>query len=189
MFRSVFAVLVAASALPAAAQDYRAAMAQFHAASIAGWAADPVLIDAIRAQNAVTSGYSREQIAALDAAWQAETGSAEQPTISLALRNAAADFLRGQVLAAQGRITEVIVMDAAGLNVAVTSATSDLWQGDEEKYLRTYAIGPGAVHFSAIEYDDSTGQYQGQISFSVVDPANGELIGAMSVGVDAQAIL
>ena len=189
MFRTAFAILVAASVLPAAAQDYRAAMEQFFADSIAGWAADPVLIAAIRAQNAITSGYSREQIAALDAAWQAETGSAEQPTIGHALRNAAADFLRGQVLAAQGRITEVIVMDAVGLNVAVTSATSDMWQGDEEKYLRTYALGPGAMHFSAIDYDDSTGQFQGHISFSVIDPATGELIGAMSVGVDAQALL
>lgn len=189
MTRVIFAVLAATWALPVAAQDYHAAMEQFYHSSVTGWASDPVLIGAVRAQNGTTSSYSQDQITAMDQAWMAQIGAAAEPEIDGVLHNPAADFLRRQVDAAGGRITEVILMDAVGLNVAVTSVTSDMWQGDEAKFQQTYAMGPGAVHYGDIEFDESTGRYQGQISFSLVDPANGELVGAMTVGVDAELIL
>jgi hypothetical protein len=53
----------------------------------------------------------------------------------------------------------------------------------------TYGIGPDAVHFSEVELDESTQRYQAQISLTIVDPATGEPIGAMTVGVDAEALL
>jgi len=85
-------------------------------------------------------------------------------------------------------ITEIILMDAVGLNVAVSHVTSDYWQGDEAKHQDTYGVGPDAVHFSEIELDESTQRYQGQISVTLVDPASGEAIGAVTIGVDAQAL-
>jgi len=174
--------------LPAAGQDFGAALHDYYASSITGWAQDPALIAAIRAQNAVTAGFTADQIAAADRAWQAEIGAASTPTITPVLHNAAADFLRGQVAAAGGRITEVILMDAVGLNVAVSAVTSDYWQGDEAKFSQTYAVGADAIHLGTIELDESTGRYAGQISFTVVDPANGEAVGAMTVGLDAELI-
>ncbi|MCB1388661.1 MAG: hypothetical protein KDK12_05880 [Rhodobacteraceae bacterium] len=185
----VSAIMLAGAALPAWAQDYQRAMQQFYQDSVLGWARDPVLIAATRAQNGTTAHYSNAQISALDQAWQAEIGSAAQPGIEPVLHNAAADFLRRQIDASGGRITEVILMDAVGLNVAVTSVTSDMWQGDEAKFIETYGHGPGAVHYGDIEFDESTGRYQGQISFTLVDPTSGEMVGAMTVGVDAELIL
>jgi hypothetical protein len=76
-----------------------------------------------------------------------------------------------------------------GLNVAASAMTSDMWQGDEAKFTETYSIGAGAVHFSEVELDESTQRYQAQISLTIVDPASGEPIGAMTVGVDAEALL
>jgi hypothetical protein len=188
--KSVIAAFVAAGwALPAAAQDFQQAMESYYQASLSDWSQDPVLIAAIRAQNATTASYSADQISAMDRAWQAEIGDATQPAITPVLHNPAADFLRGQVDAAAGRITEVILMDGVGLNVAVTSVTSDMWQGDEAKFTQTYGAGAGSVHYGEIEFDESTGRYQGQISFTVVDPATGEMVGAMTVGVDAELIL
>jgi hypothetical protein len=67
--------------------------------------------------------------------------------------------------------------------------TSDMWQGDEAKFTETYSVGAGAVHFSDVELDESTQRYQAQISLTIVDPASGEPIGAMTVGVDAEALL
>jgi hypothetical protein len=101
----------------------------------------------------------------------------------------AADFLRGQVDASGGRITEVFIMDRHGLNVAASAMTSDMWQGDEAKFTETYSMGAGAVHFSEVELDESTQRYQAQISVTIVDPSSGEPIGAMTVGVDAEALL
>jgi hypothetical protein len=80
-------------------------------------------------------------------------------------------------------------MDQHGLNVAASAMTSDMWQGDEAKFTETYSMGAGAVHFSEVELDESTQRYQAQISVTIVDPATGEPIGAMTVGVDAEALL
>jgi hypothetical protein len=80
-------------------------------------------------------------------------------------------------------------MDRHGLNVAASAITSDMWQGDEAKFTETYSIGAGAVHFSEVELDESTQRYQAQISVTIVDPSSGEPIGAMTVGVDAEALL
>lgn len=79
-------------------------------------------------------------------------------------------------------------MDARGLNVAASVATSDMWQGDEAKFQETFPFGPDAVHFSEIEYDESTQVYQGQISLSLKDPETGDVIGAITVGVDAKEL-
>ncbi|MCW1933354.1 hypothetical protein [Pararhodobacter zhoushanensis] len=185
----VLALCAATWALPAAAQDLNQAMRTYYQEHLQLWTQDPVIIAALRAQNALTSTYSADQVAALDRNWQSEVGLPSMPTVEPVLNNATADFLRQQVEASRNRITEVILMDAIGLNVAVTTITSDYWQGDEEKYSATFQVGPDAVHFSNIALDESTGHYQGQISFSVVDPANGELVGAMTVGVDAELLM
>ncbi|MCA0205687.1 MAG: hypothetical protein LCH92_15180 [Proteobacteria bacterium] len=188
MRRVALALAAVTWGMPAAGQDFHQALQGYYQTSLTAWANDPVLIGAVRAQNATTRVFSADQVAALDRSWQAEIGHADQPTIAPILRNPAADFLRGQVDASGGRITEVILMDAAGLNVAVTGITSDMWQGDEAKFTETYGQGPGSLHVSEVEYDESTGRYQGQISFPLVDPANGEMVGAMTVGVDAELI-
>ena len=104
------------------------------------------------------------------------------------LENDAATFLREQVEASGGVITEVFIMDARGLNVAASATTSDFWQGDEAKHSETYGKGVDAVHFGEVEFDESTQSYQGQISMTLTDPATGEAIGALTVGVDAEAL-
>ena len=165
-----------------------AAMQAFLDARIRTFATDPVIIAALTAQNARTAGLAQTEIEAMDQTWRAEVGAAETPTITPVLGNAASDFLRGQVEAAAGAITEVFVMDVVGLNVASSGVTSDYWQGDEAKFTETFGKGPDAAHFGDIERDESTGTYQAQISLTLVDPATGTPIGAMTVGVNAEAL-
>jgi len=184
---AAFGALVFATA--AAANDFRPAMEAFHASTIEGWASADVIVEAITAQNTVTAGYSDADITALDEAWMAEVGTSSTPTISPVVENPLAEFLREQVAASGGLITEVFVMDARGLNVAASHVTSDYWQGDEAKHSETYMAGPGAMHFSDIELDESTQRYQGQISVTITDPATGQPVGAMTIGVDAEALM
>ena len=80
-------------------------------------------------------------------------------------------------------------MDAQGLNVAASDMTSDYWQGDEAKHSETYGAGPDGFHISEIEFDDSTQRYQAQVSFTLIDPATGSAIGAVTVGVDAESLM
>ena len=192
MLRQTLAAAATAVILsgPAArANDFAPNMQVYLDSYIAAWAADPVILDALRKGNAATAGWTQDRIDAADSRWRAEVGSASTPTIDAVLSGPAAEFLRARVTESGGAITEVFIMDNHGLNVAASSVTSDMWQGDEAKFSETYGKGPGAVHFSDIELDESSQRYQGQISFTIVDPASGEMLGAMTVGVDAESLM
>ncbi len=170
------------------AADYLEVMNIFLDDEVRGWAQSDTLTSAIEAQNAITSGYSQDDIDALDTNWRSSVENPGDPLISSVLGNAASEFLRSQVDGSYGLITEVFIMDARGLNVAASDVTSDYWQGDEAKFTETYPMGPGAAHFSEIEFDDSTQSYQAQISITITDPDTGSPIGAMTVGVTADAL-
>ena len=78
-------------------------------------------------------------------------------------------------------------MDNRGLNAGISSVTSDDWQGDEDKFLQTYAVGPTAMHVGAVELDESTGIYVVQLSVPVLDAA-GQRLGAATVSLDAEKL-
>lgn len=183
------AILVAALASPASANEFTPLMRDFYDQAISQWAQSDVLVRAITEQNMRTAAYDQARIDALDQAWRAEVGAADTPTITPVLTHAASDFLREQVASSGGAITEVFVMDAHGLNVAASDVTSDFWQGDEAKFTETHGVGPGAIHIGDVEFDESTQRYQGQVSVTIVDPATGRPIGAMTVGIDVESLM
>lgn len=183
------ALCLGLSATAAQAADYTPAMQSYLDSNILSWAADPVILQAIRSQNAVTAAYDQTQIDTLDTAWRGEVGTSSMPTIVPVLTSSAAEFLRGKVAESGGTITEIFLMDAKGLNVAVSDTTSDYWQGDEEKFTMTYPLGVGAVHLGDVELDESSQRYQGQVSITISDPATGEVLGAMTVGLDAESLM
>lgn len=177
------------TATTAAADEFTPLIRDYFENSVRDWAQSDILVRAISDQNSRTMSYDQARIDELDLAWRAEIGSGSTPTITPVLENAAADFLRQQVAQSDGRITEIFIMDAQGLNVAASGVTSDFWQGDEAKFSMTHGIGPGAIHISDVELDESTQRYQGQLSFTVVDPDSGQPIGAITIGVDAEALM
>lgn len=190
MMKHAVALLVPVlMATPVAAQDFEAAALSYFETEIAEWANAQVLVDAVNAQNAMTAAYSQADIDALDQAWRAEVGGSSTPTITPVLDNVAANFLRERVTGSGSAITEIFVTDAQGLNVAASDLTSDYWQGDEAKHSETYGQGVDGFHISEVELDDSTQRYQAQVSFTLVDPATGEPIGAVTVGVDADSLM
>ncbi len=176
--------LLLGTAQMACAVDYQAAMHDYLESQVRQWSQDPLLIDAVIAQNLVTNGYDASLISQLDGQWASELSASDKPLISSVLDSPASDFLRGQVSGSEGAIFEAFVMDAQGLNVAASGITSDYWQGDEAKYLNSYKVGADAIEYGEVEFDESTQQYQAQISFSLTDPATGALIGAMTIGVN-----
>ena len=186
--RLPIAILAALAAAPAAASDYMPAIQSFIETAIAPRTTDPRLAEAIVAQNAVTGSYTQADIDRLDQTWMSEVGSPDSEIIRAVLDNPASALLREWVEGSNGMITEVFVFDAIGLNVAASAVTSDYWQGDEEKYSETYPHGPDAVHISEIEFDESTQSYQAQVSVPIVDPASGQVVGAMTVGLNADRL-
>ena len=152
-FAAVAAALCASSAV---AQDLDADIRTYFDENVSAWMADPVITTAIIEQNARTAGLSADEIEALDQTWRAEVGSMVAPMVDEVTTNAVSDYLRDRIGASDGMITEVIIMDAVGLNVGVNTPTSDYFQGDEAKYLETFPNGAGHLHIGDLEFDEST---------------------------------
>lgn len=189
MIKQTFAALtIVLSTQSAAADEFTPALEEYLATNVTSWVTDPVIIDALRAANAQTSDYDAARINEMDQAWRAEVGQSSTPTITPILDNAAAAFLRNQVEASAGVISEIFIMDAVGLNAAASSVTSDMWQGDEDKFIATFNVGPDAVHIGDVEFDESTQAYLGQISMTITDPETGDQLGAVTIGVNAEAL-
>jgi len=185
----VLTAALVAFAAPAVANEYQPAMETYLADEISTWMNNPVLIQAIKSQNTRMSDLDQAAIDELDLTWRAEVGSGSSQMISDVLENEAANFLRQQQSDSSGVISEIFTMDAHGLNVAASNITSDYWQGDEDKYQKTYLMGSGAVHFGEVEFDESSQTYQGQISVVILDPDNNQPIGAMTIGVNVESLL
>lgn len=150
-------------------------------------AADPVLVAAIAAQNAISAGYDQAKIDALDQQWRAEVDAPAKPLIDATLANAASAYLAKVQEESAGRYTEIFATDAKGLNVAQSTVTSDYWQGDEDKFTQTYPVGADAVFLGEVEEDESTQTFQSQVSVTVVD-ASGAPIGSITFGVDLSTL-
>lgn len=181
-------LMLIAPAAAAHADSYQDKMVTYANAHILPWLNTPELVLAIRNQNLRTKGYSQEQIDAADLKWRQEIGLSDQPLIKPVITSGPAEFLRQQIAASDGVMTEAFLMDNVGLNVAVSHVTSDYWQGDEAKFTETVGQGAGKLHVGDIELDESTQTYQGQVSATITDPETGVVIGAITVGLNAERL-
>ncbi|MEO1329744.1 MAG: hypothetical protein AAFW46_08780 [Pseudomonadota bacterium] len=181
---------VAALALTTAAQasEYDAQLRALAESQLKAIAENPILIAAIKEQNAAHAALSQGDIDALDTKWRAEAGQSPAPTIDPLLAKEASAYLAEQRDAAEGLITEAFAMDDKGLNVALSDVTSDYWQGDEAKWQETYQAGASAVHLGEVEFDESSQSYQAQVSLAIADPDTGAPIGAITFGVNAEML-
>ncbi len=168
---------------------YRVPLEAYSRNELAGWLVEPAVIAAINEQNARHAGLTEDEVIALDQQWRAEAGEGGGPLISKLLADPVSQWLLSQQTATAGFVTEVFIMDNKGLNVAQSVETSDYWQGDEAKWQETYQVGPNALHISEVEFDDSTGFYQSQASLSIKDPDTGEVIGAVTFGINVQNLM
>jgi len=181
-------LLSVGAATSATANEFESAMRSYVETNLTDWPNNPALIAAIAAQNTQTADFDENRINELDLIWRAQVGSPNADMVEEVMSNSAAIFLRQQVEAADGAITEAFIMDAKGLNVAASHPTSDYWQGDEAKWQETYLVGPEAIHFGDIELDESTQTVQAQVSMSIIDQTTGNPIGALTVGINLTAL-
>lgn len=167
-----------------AGEAHVAQIKDFIARNVESWLSDPVVINAIKQQNTKTSGLSPADIERLDRDWRAQATAFDKPLVDEMLARELSKFLMAKKNQSRGLITEMFVMDAKGLNVGQSDVTSDYWQGDEAKWQKTYGTGPGQVFVDRAEKDESTEARQSQASITISDPATGEPLGAITVGID-----
>lgn len=152
------------------------------------WVKDPIVIAAIREQNITTSVMSEDVIIKMDKQWRAETKSDKKPLIDGIAGNALSTYLKKLQNESGDLISEMFVMDAKGLNVGMSNQTSDYWQGDEAKWQKSFLVGKDALFIDEAEIDESTSTLQAQTSISITDPDTGEVIGAITVGFNLDAL-
>lgn len=182
------ALALGALAGPAAANDYAPQIMSTYESQIKPWLSDPAVVEAIKAQNEQHAGLSDADIEGLDQQWRSEAKSGSGPLIDKVLSAALSKYLADKKGAIGGVITEMFIMDSRGLNVGQSDVTSDYMQGDEAKWQKTYGAGPDAVFVDEVEFDDSTESFQSQVSGTVVDPATGEAIGAITIGINIEEL-
>lgn len=176
-------------ATPGQEHVYRVPLRAYAEQQLVHWLENEQLINAVRDQNRAHEGLSQAQIDQLDKDWRAQRKTDSKPLINKLLNQPASAWLREQQAETASLVTEVFAMDNHGLNVAQSVETSDFWQGDEAKWQKTYGNGSGDIHISEVEFDDSTGTYQSQVSMPISDPDTGELIGAITFGINVQSLL
>lgn len=181
----IFALLIALAIFPATpfaqeqgspSQEELKQLLRTKIRSVQHMALNPTVIRATRRQNA--EKFSLDEIKKRDDEWKA---TKELTYFKRSLQeNDAGRFLK-RVIGLNESFNEAFVTDNQGANVAAFPATSDYWQGDEEKWTASFNDGTGQVFLGPLEFDDSTKTYAVQISAPLYD--RGATIGVLVVGV------
>lgn len=183
---SLILASIALFATQATSNEFEEQLKELAESTIMGIAQSDEIVAAIIEQNKTTASFDQAAIDELDQEWRAEIGASRTPLIDDLLGRAASEYLMSVQADSDGLMTEIFVMDAKGLNVAQSDITSDYWQGDEAKWQDTFGKGADAIHISEVEEDESTQTFQSQVSMSITDPADGSVIGAITVGVNVE---
>lgn len=188
MFWTAFALT---QSIPAMAdeQEIKDKAKSFAESEVANWVTDVDVVTALNAANAANKNYDQAKIDELDLQWRAEVGAAAHPLIDMVLATPASSKAKSWCDGSGGLVTEVIIMDDKGLNIGICDPTSDYWQGDEAKFQKSFGAGAGAIFVDEVEQDGSSQKFQVQTSMTIVDPANGQPIGAITIGLDAEGLL
>ncbi len=164
-----------------AAQDQMEKVKQFTNATLVNMISATELVSAIESQNA--KGVSLDKIKEIDEKWMATSG--EDEFIKSLLSNKCSKYLNS-LRTEQPILVEIFAMDNKGALVGSSNKTSDYWQGDEDKFTKSYNNGNGEIHYGKISFDESTQAYVIQVSIPV--KKSGKTIGAVTFGVDVEKI-
>jgi hypothetical protein len=144
----------------------------------------PVTILSVTSSNKHHEGVQQAEIDKLDEAWKTEAKSDDQPLIAEILSSPLSSYLLYTQAKSAGLFTEIFIMDKFGLNVGQSSVTSDYWQGDEDKFQKTFQVGSDAVFIDEPEYDDNTKTWRVQVNLTIVDPESKAAIGAATAEIN-----
>jgi len=140
---------------------------------------NPMIISAVNTQN--SEKMTITTIKKLDDKWKS---SKQLTPFKLSLQNNEAGLYLKSIVEKNPNINEAFLTDSQGANVASYPATSDYWQGNEEKWLASFNNGQGKIFIGPLKVDESTNVAAVQISAPVIDYLNDrKTIGVIVIGV------
>lgn len=147
------------------------------------------IVAAVIQQNTANKSKPVNQLKLIDEQWQLAF-KVNNLNFPKAVVNQTISHLLGQFTASsKDLLSEIIVMDERGYNVAVADMTSDYWQGDEEKFTQVFNMPAQTIYFDKIKYDASSKRFQVQMSAPLLHPQTQKSIGAITLGVDIDKAL
>jgi len=147
------------------------------------------IIAATIAQNEANRTKSLSQLTKIDEQWQMAFKVGDVNFPKSIVNQALSQSLKQISLESKDLLSEIIVMDERGYNVAMLDMTSDYWQGDEDKFSRVYATATQTLYFDQIKYDASSKRFQVQVSAPLTNPKTQKAIGAITLGLDVDKAL
>lgn len=161
--------------------DFKALLTPAIVNDIHRWIDSDIVRLSVESQNERLNELDQAQIDALDKQWLAERESDDKPLIAATLSNPLSIYLIRMQGRSIGLYVEIFVMDQNGLNVGQSSITSDFWQGDEDKFQKTYDVSKDALFIDEPEWDADAQIWRGQVSFTLTDASKEKKIGAVTV--------
>ena len=140
-------------------------------------AGNELLVQAVRRHN--RRELSLEEIQEIDREW---ASSKEMTPLKKSLQECEVGrYFKSMVGFNSAIYSEAFATDRRGVNIAAYPATTDYWQGDEQKWIEAFNEGSGKVYVGPMEFDESTETDAIQIAVPVMDEA--KAIGVLIVGV------
>jgi hypothetical protein len=140
---------------------------------VAGWAADPVIVNAVKEQNA------KGPIPGMDnPTWK--TTRRSDPAVKAFQANPAGQFLRAKLEATGGAVSEAFLNGNKGEKVAFFEKTTSYIHAGSGKH--DVPFSTGKAWQGKPEFDESSQTYAVQIAVPVLD--GGKPIGSLVVGVN-----
>ena len=150
-------------------------------------AENAIVVKAIEEQNEKFGDVSEMDLRVLDETYRAEVAQGEFQMVQALMAKSVSHYLKEKQDDSQGTILEFFVTDCNGLNVGQSVVTHDYWQGDEDKFLKTFALASRDIYIGRAERDESTQLLETQASF-VVTNEKGKPIGTATVTIAIDAL-
>jgi hypothetical protein len=146
----------------------------------------PLVLNAIAEQNTRFGDVSEMDMRVLDETYRSEIDQGTPHMVKVLLDKSVSHYLKARQDASQGAIVEFFVTDSHGLNVGQSTITADYWQGDEEKYLRTFASGSREIFIDRAERNEATQILETQASFVLMDDSDRPIgVATVTIAIDA----
>jgi hypothetical protein len=140
---------------------------------VTGWATDPVIVNAVKAQNAQGPMVGMD-----NPKWK--TTRRSEAVVKAFQANPAGQYLRAKLEATGGAVSEAFLNGAKGEKVAFFEKTTSYIHTGSAKH--DVPFGTGKVWQGKPEFDESSQTYAVQISVPVLE--GGKPIGSLVVGVN-----
>ena len=145
----------------------------------------PKLAEEILISNTLPLG--EDEILHRDRRWKSEIKEGKSKLGEAMLNQPLSKKLKKWQSLFNGAVTELILTDNQGKNIAISKLTSDYWQGDEDKFNKVFTRLDD-YYFDTVEYDASTHHFQVQLSIPVFNK-NYNHIGVLILGIDVEKML